>query len=115
MQVRDYPQRRAIFENGGQMTSVLIVPGLSGSGQEHWQSHWERGLADAHRVQQRDWDHPNLIEWSHRLADAIEERPGAILVGHSLLPGAKLACCGVVINRAMQRKSRRDDRRDRQA
>jgi hypothetical protein len=32
-----------------------------------------------------------------------------------LLPGAKLACCGVVINRAMQRKSRRDDRRDRQA
>jgi signal transduction histidine kinase len=32
-----------------------------------------------------------------------------------LLPGAKLACCGVVINRAKQRKSRRDDRRDRQA
>jgi uncharacterized protein len=84
MQVRDYPQRRGIFENGDQMTSVLIVPGLGGSGQEHWQSHWERGLADAHRVQQRDWDHPNLIEWSRRLGDAIEVRPGAILVGHSL-------------------------------
>ena len=37
------------------------------------------------------------------------------LTSLSLLPGAKLACCGVVINRAMQRKSRRDDRRDRQA
>jgi hypothetical protein len=32
-----------------------------------------------------------------------------------LLPGAKLACCGVVINSAMQRKSRRDERRDREA
>src|SRR6476619_4630889 len=32
----------------------------------------------------------------------------------SLLPGAKLACCGVVINRAKQRKSRRDDQRHRQ-
>jgi predicted alpha/beta hydrolase family esterase len=66
------------------MTSVLIVPGLGGSGQEHWQSHWERGLADVHRVQQRDWDHPNLMEWGYRLADAIEQQPGAILVGHSL-------------------------------
>ena len=66
------------------MTSVLIVPGLGGSGQEHWQSHWERALSDAHRVQQRDWDHPNLTEWSYRLAHAVEQRPGAILVGHSL-------------------------------
>ncbi|MBV9632618.1 MAG: alpha/beta hydrolase [Xanthobacteraceae bacterium] len=66
------------------MTSVLIVPGLGGSGQEHWQSHWERALSDSHRVQQRDWDHPNLTEWSYRLAHAVEQRPGAILVGHSL-------------------------------
>ena len=38
--------------------SVLIHPGLNGSGPDHWHSHWEQAFPDFVRVQQADWDHP---------------------------------------------------------
>jgi uncharacterized protein len=63
---------------------VLIVPGLGGSGEHHWQTHLERSLPDAARVYQSDWDRPELSQWLDRLAQAVEARPDALLVAHSL-------------------------------
>ncbi|PTL76891.1 alpha/beta hydrolase [Vitiosangium sp. GDMCC 1.1324] len=64
---------------------LLIVPGYNNSGPQHWQSHWERLLPGALRVQQRDWDHPTVEEWVAALDAAIAtcgEPP--VLVTHSL-------------------------------
>jgi predicted alpha/beta hydrolase family esterase len=64
---------------------LLILPGLGGSGPEHWQTRWqtcERGCA---RVQQRDWERPALDEWLRAVDEALAraERP-VLLVAHSL-------------------------------
>jgi uncharacterized protein len=64
--------------------SVLIVPGLGGSGEEHWQTHLEHSLPGAQRVHQDDWDRPDLSSWLEKLAAAVESRPGSIVVAHSL-------------------------------
>lgn len=63
---------------------ILIVPGLYNSGPDHWQSHWERELPRAERVDQQDWERPLLGDWTISLAEAVRQRPGAILVAHSL-------------------------------
>ncbi|HEV8392553.1 MAG TPA: alpha/beta hydrolase [Dongiaceae bacterium] len=64
---------------------VLIIPGLGGSGPDHWQSRWQARLADARRVEQEDWDKPDRGGWIARLDEAIAhaKRP-PILVAHSL-------------------------------
>lgn len=64
--------------------SILIVPGLGGSGSEHWQSRWQRSYPPANRVEQADWNKPVRADWLSRLAQALRNAPGAILVGHSL-------------------------------
>lgn len=66
------------------MTRILIVPGLGGSEDNHWQSHLERAFPGAERVEQADWNRPDLEQWLHNLARAVERRPDAILVAHSL-------------------------------
>ncbi|HWF93444.1 MAG TPA: alpha/beta hydrolase [Xanthobacteraceae bacterium] len=63
---------------------ILIVPGLGGSGPDHWQSHWERSYPGATRVMQSDWSRPVRPLWLERLVVAVERGPGAILAGHSL-------------------------------
>lgn len=64
---------------------ILIVPGYSGSSEQHWQTRWEQKLSTARRVEQRSWDDPDPDEWSEAVADAVNEatRP-VILVGHSI-------------------------------
>lgn len=66
------------------MVPVLIVPGLGGSANDHWQSHLERSLPNTFRVQQEDWERPDLTDWVERLAGSVEARPGGVLVAHSL-------------------------------
>jgi len=66
------------------MAPVLIVPGLSGSGSDHWQTHLERSIAGSVRVQMDDWDRPQLFSWLERLAQCVEASPGSVLVAHSL-------------------------------
>ena len=68
---------------------ILIVPGLGGSGPDHWQTRWEQKLSTACRVEQDDWDRPDCAAWTGRIADAVAqaERP-VILVAHSLGVGA---------------------------
>jgi uncharacterized protein len=42
------------------MAPVIIVPGLGGSEDDHWQTHLERSLPGAIRVHQDDWNGPDL-------------------------------------------------------
>lgn len=65
--------------------TVLMVPGYTGSGPDHWQSIWQRNRAEYRRVEQRDWEHPDKEEWVHALEEAIAVIDGPIvLVAHSL-------------------------------
>lgn len=63
----------------------LIVPGWQGSPEEHWQSHWQRALPSASRVEQEDWMQPRRERWIAALQAAIAAAPApVILIGHSL-------------------------------
>ena len=64
---------------------ILTIPGLGGSGPDHWQSRWEAKLPSVRRVEQADWERPELAAWRARILEEIEraKRP-VILVAHSL-------------------------------
>ncbi len=64
---------------------ILIIPGLSNSGPEHWQSRWQQRLSTARRVTQKDWDAPKRDAWVAEIARAIaaSKRP-VVCVAHSL-------------------------------
>ncbi len=64
---------------------ILIIPGWSGSEEDHWQSRWQRSLKTARRVEQEDWFEPSLDAWRGRIQAAVAEaaRP-VVLVAHSL-------------------------------
>jgi predicted alpha/beta hydrolase family esterase len=66
------------------MAPILIIPGLGGSGEHHWQTHLEQAFPQASRVHQADWNRPDRADWLARLAAAIAAAPGAMLVAHSL-------------------------------
>ncbi len=64
---------------------ILIIPGLSNSGPDHWQSRWERKIRNARRVEQADWETPMIGDWVGNIVQAVARasRP-VILVAHSL-------------------------------
>jgi serine hydrolase len=64
---------------------ILIIPGLGGSGPDHWQSRWAQKLSTARIVEQEDWLNPDRDAWVAAILREIEAsaRPVA-LVGHSL-------------------------------
>jgi uncharacterized protein len=63
----------------------LIVPGLYGSGPEHWQSQWEKQHPEFRRVEQENWNTPVCDDWVGSLDAAVHnENDNVILVGHSL-------------------------------
>lgn len=65
--------------------SILIVPGYTNSGPEHWQSRWQARLSTAERVEQAEWTKPVREDWTEALANAVNaaERP-VVLIAHSL-------------------------------
>ena len=68
------------------MTNYLIVPGLGGSGADHWQTYFENTQENFSRVTQKDWDTPLISEWIENLNNAISEYDPetVVLVAHSL-------------------------------
>ena len=50
---------------------ILIVPGHTNSGPEHWQSHWQSKLGSARRVEQADWLKPVREDWVQRVIDEV--------------------------------------------
>ena len=64
---------------------ILIIPGLRGSGPEHWQSRWQGKLSTARRVNQRDCENAGRAEWEETVAREVLAcaRP-VVIVAHSL-------------------------------
>jgi predicted alpha/beta hydrolase family esterase len=64
---------------------ILMVPGWSGSGPDHWQSRWERSLKTARRIEQQHWREPEREVWVGRIMAAVAEATlPPVLVAHSL-------------------------------
>ena len=64
---------------------VVIVPGIGGSGPEHWQSRWEAELPDVRRIEPASWDHPELDDWVAAIDRAVAASAAPpVLIAHSL-------------------------------
>lgn len=66
------------------MITTLIIPGLDGSPEPHWQHWWAASEPRTEIVEQDDWRAPSPAAWESRVACAVIQRPGSILVAHSL-------------------------------
>lgn len=67
------------------MADIIILPGLGGSGEAHWQTAWERGHPEMRRFAPASWDKPELRDWVMALDHAIGCcRTLPLLVAHSL-------------------------------
>jgi predicted alpha/beta hydrolase family esterase len=67
------------------VATPLMIPGWRNSGPDHWQTLWEKDLPGAIRVEQSDWERPDLLEWMTGLSMALEHaEPPVVLVAHSL-------------------------------
>lgn len=63
---------------------TLIIPGLAGSPEGHWQYLWAEERPRARYVEQENWDFPDLERWAANLEAALAASDGAYLVAHSL-------------------------------
>jgi hypothetical protein len=63
---------------------ILIVPGWTNSGPDHWQTRWEQRLKTVTRVQMPDFNRPVRTKWVAAIRATVEQatRP-VVLVGHS--------------------------------
>jgi len=72
-------------------STIILVPGLGNSGEQHWQTYWEK-LYHFRRVNQQNWETPNLPDWLETLDRTVTacNPANVLLVGHSL------ACATIV-------------------
>lgn len=64
---------------------ILILPGLGGSGERHWQSVWSGSMDNAIKLEQDNWDEPELDLWMQRLQETLLKVDGPVIfVAHSL-------------------------------
>ncbi|KQP01584.1 RBBP9/YdeN family alpha/beta hydrolase [Leifsonia sp. Leaf264] len=70
--------------------SIVIVPGIDGSGDRHWQTLWQRADAGMVRIELASWSEPDLEDWIAALDDAeararaVDPGSGILVVAHSL-------------------------------
>ena len=68
----------------------ILVPGLNGSDERHWQSRWRRHMPWLRHIELEDWSRPDLDLWQVALERALAPLPEpAVLIGHSF---GSLAC-----------------------
>ena len=63
------------------------IPGLRNSGDEHWQTLWEKQYPnDFIRINQDNWEQPNCEDWVNRVEEVLSQHDleNAILIGHSV-------------------------------
>ena len=67
------------------MRKMIMLPGIGGSGDAHWQTAWERVYTHFTRFAPVSWEQPELGDWMQALERAIRdcEQP-PVLVAHSL-------------------------------
>lgn len=65
------------------MNHILIVPGLHNSGENHWQTHWEKNLPNTLRVVQDDWETPDIDQWAYRIVETSRDLDKFWIVAHS--------------------------------
>lgn len=64
---------------------ILIIPGYTNSGPDHWQTRWQEKLSTARRVGQAEWSKPVAEDWTANVAKAVNEaEKPVVLVAHSL-------------------------------
>jgi predicted alpha/beta hydrolase family esterase len=63
---------------------ILTIPGYGGSGKDHWQTYWENEIENTIRVEQKDWNNPQLDLWVETLNSYIHTNSKYVLVAHSL-------------------------------
>ncbi len=75
------------------MATTLILPGLNGSDEGHWQRFWMQDNPGGVLVEQDDWSNPRAERWLERLEEVIFAMGEVHIVAHSLgcLLAAKLA------------------------
>jgi len=67
------------------MADIVILPGIGGSGETHWQTHWEKANPRMRRFQPKNWDRPDLNDWIAALDRAVgEAATPPLLIAHSL-------------------------------
>ncbi|WP_404191927.1 RBBP9/YdeN family alpha/beta hydrolase [Streptomyces tauricus] len=71
------------------MVSYVIIPGIDGSDERHWQSLWEkRWGGSAVRIAPASWSRPELSDWFDAVQTAYESvarhDSQVVLVAHSL-------------------------------
>ncbi|MER7245197.1 alpha/beta hydrolase [Kribbella sp. NPDC000426] len=66
--------------------TFIIIPGLDGSDEHHWQSRWEsEWLTPTIRIQPASWTSPDLTDWSDAITRAVAQVPDDItFITHSL-------------------------------
>jgi predicted alpha/beta hydrolase family esterase len=66
-------------------SAIFILPGLGNSGEQHWQTLWEREYGFT-RIKQSEWNAPVKDVWIQTIDDALSghDLGNVILVGHSL-------------------------------
>ncbi|HEX4510998.1 MAG TPA: alpha/beta hydrolase, partial [Burkholderiaceae bacterium] len=64
---------------------LVVVPGLHGSGDAHWQSWLQRQLPRSVRVVQDDWRIADIGAWADRIEETLAALGGGphVLVAHS--------------------------------
>ncbi|WP_426670753.1 RBBP9/YdeN family alpha/beta hydrolase [Mucilaginibacter sp. McL0603] len=70
-------------------STILTLPGIGGSGPQHWQSLWEKEYGFI-RIEQKEWDTPDRADWVANIQNAVSKYDpiDIILVGHSAVCGA---------------------------
>ena len=64
--------------------TTLIIPGLDGSREGHWQQWWLDNDPTSRPVHLTELNNPVPAAWEMELVSAILDNPGAVLVAHSL-------------------------------
>lgn len=66
-------------------TQLYTLPGFHGSGENHWQTLWEKDNSQVIRIQQTDWDNPVASIWAERVEDYLKQtQKEIVVVAHSL-------------------------------
>jgi len=74
-----------LLVKGNCMTDFIILPGIGGSDEAHWQSEWQRPSLASRRFSPASWDRPDLKDWTRALERAVAAAATPpVLIAHSL-------------------------------